>query len=58
MDESASHEAVVFLRTPTLAGGIYEETKDPKYSPPLLLRKIVTAGRLGKKSGKEFYDHK
>ena len=42
----------------SIAESLYEETKDPKYSPPLLLRKMVTAGWLGRKSGKEFYDYK
>jgi 3-hydroxybutyryl-CoA dehydrogenase len=42
----------------SIAESLYEETKDPKYSPPLLLRKMVTAGWLGRKCGKGFYDYK
>jgi 3-hydroxybutyryl-CoA dehydrogenase len=37
---------------------IYAETKSPKFVAPVLLRKMVTAGLLGRKSGKGFYDYK
>jgi 3-hydroxybutyryl-CoA dehydrogenase len=37
---------------------IYEETKDPQYAPPVLMRKMVAAGWLGRKTGKGFYDYK
>jgi 3-hydroxybutyryl-CoA dehydrogenase len=36
---------------------LYGEFADPKYRPPVLLRKMVRAGHLGRKSGKGFYDY-
>jgi 3-hydroxybutyryl-CoA dehydrogenase len=37
------------------AQAIYEEYPDPAYVPPTLLRRMVQAGRYGKKNGKGFY---
>ena len=36
---------------------MYAETRSPKFVAPVLLRKMVTAGHLGRKSGKGFYDY-
>lgn len=36
---------------------IYTETRDPKFAPPELLQRMVSAGDLGRKTGKGFYDH-
>jgi len=36
---------------------IYEEFRDPRWAAPMLLRKMVKAGHLGRKSGKGFYDY-
>ncbi len=39
------------------AEAIYNEYKDPLYAPPPLLRRMVTSGMYGKKSGKGFYEY-
>ena len=36
---------------------LYEATKDPSAAPPALLQQMVTAGRLGRKTGQGFYDY-
>ena len=39
------------------AEAIYNEYKDPLYAPPPLLRRMVNAGMLGRKSGRGFYQY-
>ena len=36
---------------------LYEEFKDPNYAPQPLLKRMVSAGQLGRKSGAGFYDY-
>ncbi|WP_208028254.1 3-hydroxyacyl-CoA dehydrogenase family protein [Rhabdothermincola sediminis] len=36
---------------------LYDEFRDPNYAPQPLLRRMVSAGHLGRKSGKGFYDY-
>ncbi|MGE5138712.1 MAG: 3-hydroxyacyl-CoA dehydrogenase family protein [Rudaea sp.] len=40
-----------------IADAMFDETKDPRFAAPTLLRRMVTAGYIGRKSGKGFYDH-
>jgi len=40
-----------------IGNGMYASFKDPKFAAPVLLEKMVTAGQLGRKAGKGFYDH-
>lgn len=39
------------------ARSIHESTGDPAYRPPEILRRMVAAGALGRKSGEGFYRH-
>jgi len=40
-----------------IANIMFEEYREKRYAPPPLLKQMVLAGRLGKKSGRGFYDH-
>jgi 3-hydroxybutyryl-CoA dehydrogenase len=40
-----------------IADAMFEEYKDARYAAPPLLRRMVLAGHLGRKSGKGFYDY-
>ncbi|MFM7718596.1 MAG: 3-hydroxybutyryl-CoA dehydrogenase [Actinomycetota bacterium] len=40
-----------------VANVLYEEFRDPLYAPPPLLKRMVTAGHLGRKTGRGFYDY-
>jgi 3-hydroxybutyryl-CoA dehydrogenase len=39
-----------------IADVLFDEFREPAYAPPPLLRRMVEAGRLGRKSGGGFYD--
>ena len=38
-------------------GNIYTETQDEKFAPPEIMARMVTAGDLGRKSGRGFYGY-
>jgi 3-hydroxybutyryl-CoA dehydrogenase len=40
-----------------IANIMFEEYREPAYAPPPLLKRMVLAGRLGKKSGEGFYKY-
>jgi 3-hydroxybutyryl-CoA dehydrogenase len=47
----------VGLDTAVKVGDIlFDEFREPRYAPPALLKRMVLAGWLGKKSGRGFYD--
>lgn len=41
----------------SVAEVMFDEYKEPLYAPPPLLRRMVDAGRLGRKSGRGFYEY-
>lgn len=41
----------------SIATALYEEFRDPRYAAPPLLRRMVLARWLGRKTGKGFYDY-
>ena len=40
-----------------IAGIMLDELREPLYAPPPLLKRMVAAGRLGRKSGRGFYSY-
>jgi 3-hydroxybutyryl-CoA dehydrogenase len=40
-----------------IADAMYAEFKDPRYAAPPVLRRMVAAGLLGRKSGQGFYEY-
>ena len=40
-----------------IANIMFDEFREPAYAPPPLLKRMVLAGRLGRKSGRGFYDY-
>jgi len=40
-----------------VANVLFDEFKEPLFAPPPLLKRMVTAGRLGRKTGRGFYEY-
>jgi 3-hydroxybutyryl-CoA dehydrogenase len=43
--------------TKSIAESLYEEFKEPLYSPPPMLARMVEAGLLGRKAGRGFFTY-
>jgi len=43
--------------TMLVAEVMFDEYREPRYAPPPLLKRMVMAGQLGRKSGRGFYDY-
>ena len=35
---------------------LYEQLRDPRFAPPPLVERMISAGHLGRKTGRGFYD--
>ncbi len=42
----------------SVCDSLYEEFKEPGYAPPPMLKRMVASGRIGRKSGRGFYDYR
>ena len=42
----------------SILDALYDEFRDPNYAPVPRLRRMVTAGHLGRKSGQGFFDYR
>jgi 3-hydroxybutyryl-CoA dehydrogenase len=40
-----------------IAESLFEEFREAQYAPPPLVRRMVAAGRLGRKAGRGFYEY-
>jgi 3-hydroxybutyryl-CoA dehydrogenase len=40
-----------------IANIMFDEFKEPRFAPPVLLKRMVASGQFGKKSGRGFYDY-
>ena len=54
---STERSGRIGLQAAHFANVLFEEFKEPTFAPPPLLKRMVTAGRLGRKVGRGFYDY-
>jgi 3-hydroxybutyryl-CoA dehydrogenase len=57
MGPLATADLIGFDTLDSIAGSMFEEYGEPRFKAPTMLRRMVSLGHLGRKSGKGFFEY-